>query len=216
MEEDRKHGKKEEQEGSQVGAEMDYGIPLFGMNENIPEGFPYPSWGAQGMNYAFDHQYNYYNHHPISSAPFQGSGMPTSAQGFEQNNMSSSITFEKPRGRSHGKKKIKLEYIAGKNKRSVCFSKRKRGIMKKAYELNILTGTEILLLIASESGHVFTFATDKLKPIILEHENIIQSCLNKSEGVAFNGSMRSERNRKYSKKDIGYDDIGIYDESSES
>lgn len=77
-----------------------------------------------------------------------------------------------------GRKKINMEYIEGKNKRSVTFSKRKKGIMKKAYELNVLTGTQILLLVASESGHVYTFATPKLKPIISNHERLIQQCLN--------------------------------------
>lgn len=77
-----------------------------------------------------------------------------------------------------GKKKMVLEYIEPKNKRSVTFSKRKKGIMKKAFELNVLTGSQILLLVASESGHVYTFATPKLKPIITDHEYLIQQCLN--------------------------------------
>lgn len=77
-----------------------------------------------------------------------------------------------------GRKKIRMAYIEGKNKRSVTFSKRKKGIMKKAYELNMLTKSQILLLVASESGHVYTFATPKLKPIISKHENLIQQCLN--------------------------------------
>lgn len=77
-----------------------------------------------------------------------------------------------------GKKKVSLKYIESKSKRGVTFSKRKKGIMKKAYELNVLTGTQILLLVASESGHVYTFATPKLKPIISEHEHLIQQCLN--------------------------------------
>lgn len=75
------------------------------------------------------------------------------------------------------RKKITLKYIESKSKRGVTFSKRKKGIMKKAYELNVLTGTQILLLVASESGHVYTFATPKLKPIITEHEHLIQQCL---------------------------------------
>lgn len=76
-----------------------------------------------------------------------------------------------------GKKKLILDYIEHKTRRSVTFSKRKKGIMKKAYELNVLTGCEVLLLVASESGHVYTFATPKLKPIITEHEGLIQQCL---------------------------------------
>lgn len=90
---------------------------------------------------------------------------------------SSSEETEK-KTRKTGRKKISMEYIQGKNKRSVTFSKRKKGIMKKAYELNVLTGTQILLLVASESGHVYTFATPKLKPIISNHERLIQQCLN--------------------------------------
>ncbi|KRH95345.1 Regulator of arginine metabolism, MADS box-containing transcription factor [Pseudoloma neurophilia] len=82
------------------------------------------------------------------------------------------------KGTKTGRKKIKMAYIEGKNKRSVTFSKRKKGIMKKAYELNMLTKSQILLLVASESGHVYTFATPKLKPIISKHENLIQQCLN--------------------------------------
>ncbi|KAG7267215.1 hypothetical protein CRUP_007338 [Coryphaenoides rupestris] len=38
--------------------------------------------------------------------------------------------------------------------------------MKLAYELSTLTGTQVLLLVASETGHVYTFATRKLQPMI--------------------------------------------------
>lgn len=52
--------------------------------------------------------------------------------------------------------------------------------MKKAYELSTLTGTQVLLLVASETGHVYTFATPKLQPLITKPEgkNLIQACLN--------------------------------------
>lgn len=52
--------------------------------------------------------------------------------------------------------------------------------MKKAYELSTLTGTQVLLLVASETGHVYTFATRKLQPLITNQEgkNLIQQCLN--------------------------------------
>ncbi|ADM11930.1 MADS domain-containing protein [Encephalitozoon intestinalis ATCC 50506] len=186
MDENRKYGKKEETRNPQIRGETEYNLPPYGINENVPEGFTYPHWMPQNMNYAFDQQYNYYSHVP----QFHNTGMIP--QGFVQD-QTHPIMFEKPRGKSHGKKKIKLEYISGKNKRSVCFSKRKRGIMKKAYELNILTGTEILLLVASESGHVFTFATDKLKPIITEHEDIIQNCLNRPEGMPYKPNFPKER-----------------------
>ncbi|ELQ75854.1 Regulator of arginine metabolism, MADS box-containing transcription factor [Trachipleistophora hominis] len=96
---------------------------------------------------------------------------------IEEENMEIEHVAKKKATKS-GRKKIKMAYIEGKNKRSVTFSKRKKGIMKKAYELNMLTKSQILLLVASESGHVYTFATPKLKPIISKHENLIQQCLN--------------------------------------
>lgn len=50
----------------------------------------------------------------------------------------------------------------------------------QAYELATLTGTQVLLLVASETGHVYTFATPKLQPLITKPEgkSFIQSCLN--------------------------------------
>ena len=50
----------------------------------------------------------------------------------------------------------------------------------QAYELSTLTGTQVLLLVASETGHVYTFATPKLQPLITKPEgkNLIQACLN--------------------------------------
>lgn len=84
---------------------------------------------------------------------------------------------------SKGRKKIKMEFIKDKGRRGVTFSKRKKGIMKKAYELNVLTKCEILLVVASETGHVYTFATPRLQPIIKQHENLIQHYLNALPGI---------------------------------
>jgi len=63
------------------------------------------------------------------------------------------------------------------------FSKRKAGLMKKAYELSTLTGTQILVLVTSETGHVYTFATKKFQPFITDPKgkNLIQQCLSASE-----------------------------------
>ncbi|CAG8714946.1 3252_t:CDS:2, partial [Ambispora leptoticha] len=58
---------------------------------------------------------------------------------------------EKPEKRA-GRRKIKIEYIDDKSRRHITFSKRKAGIMKKAYELSTLTGTQVLLLVVSETG----------------------------------------------------------------
>jgi len=85
--------------------------------------------------------------------------------------------------RKAGRRKINIEFIEDKSRRHITFSKRKAGIMKKAYELSTLTGTQVLLLVASETGHVYTFATPKLQPLITKPEgkNLIQACLNAAD-----------------------------------
>ncbi|XP_077294831.1 serum response factor blistered [Arctopsyche grandis] len=97
--------------------------------------------------------------------------------------------------KTKGRVKIKMEYIDNKLRRYTTFSKRKTGIMKKAYELSTLTGTQVMLLVASETGHVYTFATRKLQPMITSDsgKRLIQTCLNSPDppqGAAHGGDQR--------------------------
>ncbi|KAJ2017251.1 transcription factor of the MADS box [Coemansia sp. RSA 922] len=84
-----------------------------------------------------------------------------------------------PNDKRAGRRKIKIEFIEDKSRRHITFSKRKAGIMKKAYELSTLTGTQVLLLVVSETGLVYTFTTPKLQPIVTQCDgkNLIQACL---------------------------------------
>ncbi|KAG5971913.1 hypothetical protein E4U55_001011 [Claviceps digitariae] len=81
------------------------------------------------------------------------------------------------------RRKIEIKFISDKSRRHITFSKRKAGIMKKAYELSVLTGTQVLLLVVSETGLVYTFTTPKLQPLVTKSEgkNLIQACLNAPE-----------------------------------
>lgn len=78
------------------------------------------------------------------------------------------------------RRKIPIKYIDNRTRRQVTFAKRRHGIMKKAYELSVLTGANILLLILGHSGLVYTFSTPKLEPIITEKtgKDLIRTCLN--------------------------------------
>eukprot|EP01090_Pellita_catalonica_P005824 TRINITY_DN16049_c0_g1_i1.p1 TRINITY_DN16049_c0_g1~~TRINITY_DN16049_c0_g1_i1.p1 ORF type:complete len:161 (+),score=23.94 TRINITY_DN16049_c0_g1_i1:369-851(+) len=51
--------------------------------------------------------------------------------------------------------------------------------MKKVYELSILAGCQILVLIAAETGQLHTFATPKLRPVIDTKQGklLIHKCL---------------------------------------
>lgn len=51
--------------------------------------------------------------------------------------------------------------------------------------MSTLTGTQVLLLVVSETGLVYTFTTVKLQPIVTKPEgkNLIQACLNAPDTV---------------------------------
>ncbi|PAA85069.1 hypothetical protein BOX15_Mlig000026g1, partial [Macrostomum lignano] len=95
-----------------------------------------------------------------------------------------------PKKKSRGKQKIKIEFIQDKNRRFTTFSKRKTGLMKKAYELASLTGAHVLLLVASETGHVYTYTTEKLNNMVQSNNGkaLIQACLSSEKSLDGGGS----------------------------
>nr|CAB3266562.1 SRF serum response factor/blistered [Phallusia mammillata] len=101
--------------------------------------------------------------------------------------------------KTRGRVKINMEFIDNKLRRYTTFSKRKSGIMKKAHELATLTGTQVMLLVASETGHVYTFATRKLQPILSSEagKQLIQTCLNSPDpgdsSAAVNSAQDEQR-----------------------
>ncbi|MCJ1467816.1 transcription factor of the MADS box [Pseudocyphellaria aurata] len=90
---------------------------------------------------------------------------------------------DKPRGQRGRQRNHNISFMQNKARRQTTFTKRKGGIMKKASELSILTGTQVLLMVVSETGLAYTFATPKLQPIVAEDEgkNLIRACLNAPE-----------------------------------
>lgn len=56
----------------------------------------------------------------------------------------------------------------------------------QAYELSVLTGTQVLLLVVSETGLVYTFTTPKLQPLVTKPEgkNLIQVCVSSSPTIS--------------------------------
>lgn len=95
------------------------------------------------------------------------------------------------------RRKIEIKFITDKSRRHITFSKRKAGIMKKAYELSVLTGTQVLLLVVSETGLVYTFTTPKLQPLVTKAEgkNLIQACLNAPEPTPGNENGVDDSNQ---------------------
>eukprot|EP00039_Didymoeca_costata_P005463 m.81821 g.81821 ORF g.81821 m.81821 type:complete len:213 (-) comp12831_c0_seq2:56-694(-) len=79
-------------------------------------------------------------------------------------------------GTTNKRKKIEIKYIQDKSRRHITFSKRRSGIFKKAYELSTLTGTEVLLVVASETGNIHHYVTPRLRPLINDNGNWCNQC----------------------------------------
>lgn len=86
----------------------------------------------------------------------------------KENRDHSNFVDEHESSESHRKKRGALTYIDQVRRRRTTFGKRRKGIVKKAYELSLLTGSQVLVIVAGESRCVYTFATQKLKPVIAE------------------------------------------------
>lgn len=121
--------------------------------------------------------------HPSPSDDLTGNGLES--RGTKRPRMSAAGDDDDDDDEKGGRerRKIEIKFIQDKSRRHITFSKRKAGIMKKAYELSVLTGTQVLLLVVSETGLVYTFTTPKLQPLVTKPEgkNLIQACLNAPE-----------------------------------
>ncbi|CAN8312372.1 unnamed protein product [Cochlearia groenlandica] len=58
---------------------------------------------------------------------------------------------------SRGRQKIEIKEIHQESKRQVTFSKRRRGLFKKAAELSVLTGAKIAVITFSKCGRIYKF-----------------------------------------------------------
>ena len=63
-----------------------------------------------------------------------------------------------------GRKKIQISKITDERNRQVTFTKRKFGLMKKAYELSVLCDCEIALIIFNSSNKLFLKYTEYNEP----------------------------------------------------
>ncbi len=96
-----------------------------------------------------------------------------------------------------GRKKIEIKRIDDERNRQVTFTKRKLGLMKKAYELSVLCDCEIALIIFNSAKRLFQYASSDMDQVLLRyteynepHESknnrdIIEVCFWKIISVAF-------------------------------
>ncbi|OZC12645.1 SRF-type transcription factor [Onchocerca flexuosa] len=68
-----------------------------------------------------------------------------------------------------GRKKIQITRIQDERNRQVTFTKRKFGLMKKAYELSVLCDCEIALIIFNSTNKLFQYASTDMDKVLLKY-----------------------------------------------
>ncbi|XP_018461368.1 MADS-box protein AGL24-like isoform X2 [Raphanus sativus] len=79
------------------------------------------------------------------------------------------------------REKRRIKKIDNITARQVTFSKRRRGIFKKADELSVLCDADVALIIFSATGKLFEFSSSRMRDI-LERYNLHASNINKVMG----------------------------------
>ncbi|CAK8573589.1 unnamed protein product [Lathyrus sativus] len=88
-----------------------------------------------------------------------------------------------------GRGKVVLERIQNKINRQVTFSKRRSGLLKKAFELSVLCDAEVALIIFSSLGKLFQYSSTDLNKII---EKYRQCCFN---NMSENGDLEEHESQ---------------------
>ncbi|XP_077599575.1 myocyte-specific enhancer factor 2D homolog isoform X3 [Stigmatopora nigra] len=68
-----------------------------------------------------------------------------------------------------GRKKIQIQRITDERNKQVTFTKRKFGLMKKAYELSVLCDCEIALIIFNHANKLFQYASTDMDKVLLKY-----------------------------------------------
>ncbi|XP_021286967.1 MADS-box protein SOC1-like [Herrania umbratica] len=89
--------------------------------------------------------------------------------------------------------KIQMKRIENATSRQVTFSKRRNGLLKKAYELSVLCDAEVAVIIFSPKGRVYEFSNSDMQKTIERYHKYIKEVQNdKPEMERYSQQLRVE------------------------
>lgn len=91
-----------------------------------------------------------------------------------------------------GRGKVELKRIENPTSRQVTFSKRRNGLLKKAFELSVLCDAEVALLIFSPSGKVFQFSSHDVQRTIAKYKTEVGLPKSDDQGIRTMEGWRNE------------------------
>ncbi|XP_019246062.1 PREDICTED: MADS-box protein AGL42-like isoform X2 [Nicotiana attenuata] len=91
--------------------------------------------------------------------------------------------------------KVQMKRIEDATSRQVTFSKRRNGIMKKAYELSVLCDAEVAVIIFSQKGRLYEFSSSSMQKAIGRYRE------NTKEALKNNNSIEVEHHMEHLKEE---------------
>ncbi|XP_070030637.1 MADS-box protein AGL42-like isoform X2 [Nicotiana tabacum] len=91
--------------------------------------------------------------------------------------------------------KVQMKRIENATSRQVTFSKRRNGIMKKAYELSVLCDAEVAVIIFSQKGRLYEFSSSSMQKTIERYRE------NTKEPLISNNSIEMEHHMEHLKEE---------------
>ncbi|XWS48375.1 hypothetical protein CRYUN_Cryun13aG0071100 [Craigia yunnanensis] len=89
--------------------------------------------------------------------------------------------------------KIQMKRIENTTSRQVTFSKRRNGLLKKAYELSVLCDAEVAVIIFSQKGRVYEFSSSDMQKTIERYQKYIKEArTDKPEMERYTEQLRLE------------------------
>ncbi|XP_015885971.1 MADS-box protein SVP [Ziziphus jujuba] len=97
------------------------------------------------------------------------------------------------------REKIKIKKIDNVTARQVTFSKRRRGLFKKAEELSVLCDVEVALIIFSATGKLFEYSSSSMKEVLARY-NLHSNNLEKLDQPSLELQLENSNHMRLSKE----------------
>lgn len=98
------------------------------------------------------------------------------------------------------REKIKIRKIDNITARQVTFSKRRRGLLKKAEELAVLCDADVALVIFSATGKLFEYASSSMQELLGKYKLHATNSVNKVDAPSLNLQLIESKETRMSKE----------------
>ncbi|XP_059067968.1 MADS-box protein JOINTLESS-like [Cryptomeria japonica] len=107
-----------------------------------------------------------------------------------------------------GKERIELKKIEKTAARHVTFSKRRKGLIKKAKELSIMCDADVGLIVFSATGRLFEYSSSSMKMILKKYSESFTGILNIELDIEDFGRLKQDiENNNYTLRHMDGEDL---------